>query len=89
MAGLGLTNALNQYQQGVAWKQNQDARAKMMERQKDKNLAQLREALPKTWSSPTMSPTSTSRGKFCKRAAWISPLFSRISGATQPRPRKA
>ncbi|MCB1592044.1 MAG: phosphomannomutase/phosphoglucomutase [Alphaproteobacteria bacterium] len=28
----------------------------MMERAKDKSLADLRESLPKTWSSPTMSP---------------------------------
>lgn len=29
---------------------------RMMDRQSDKSMADLREALPKTWSSPTMSP---------------------------------
>lgn len=36
----------------------------MMERQKDKTLAQLREALPKTWSSPTMSPYCPDEKKY-------------------------
>jgi len=29
---------------------------RMLDRQQDKSMAQLRDALPKTWSSPTMSP---------------------------------
>jgi phosphomannomutase/phosphoglucomutase len=36
----------------------------MMERQKGKTLAQLREALPKTWSSPTMSPYCPDEKKY-------------------------
>ena len=36
----------------------------MMERQKSKTLAQLREALPKTWSSPTMSPYCPDEKKY-------------------------
>ncbi|MCB1783654.1 MAG: phosphomannomutase/phosphoglucomutase [Alphaproteobacteria bacterium] len=37
---------------------------RMMDRQKDKSVADLREALPKTWSSPTMSPFCPDETKY-------------------------
>lgn len=36
----------------------------MLDRQADKSMAQLREALPKTWSSPTMSPKCADETKY-------------------------
>jgi phosphomannomutase/phosphoglucomutase len=36
----------------------------MMDRAPDKTMAQLREALPKTWSSPTMSPHCSDEAKY-------------------------